>query len=453
MTALETMGAFVAQGVRGHVPAATRAAAKLHVTDTVVAWIAGAHTAEGRALIAMSAPGAASVDVATGGDLAHDIGIHCALARLSEIDNIHLASATTPGGIVIPAALTIAAGRTDTSADALLEAIVAGTEAMVRLGSAIGGPTVLYRGIWPTYFAAPFGVAAVAARLYQLDTAQTAQALALALTFASPGVGHHNAASTSRWFAIGHATRNGHVAAQAAQAGFTSDLSLLDGSFLHDVYGITPSIAAFTENLGERYVLDDTSFKPWCAARQTIAATQALLEMIECGVLPETMTSVEVHVPPPYLKMINHEVKSGDRASHLTSVHYHLALAACDPSGLYDIGHSPQRIADDVQAFMQKVSVSADETLLAHYPKAWPARVVVHTAGRMQERLVIHAMGDPQRPFDDRRVEDKFHRVLAPVAAAYAESLLVRCRSVFDTNRSSAALVQDIARVNRKSAE
>ena len=36
---------------------------------------------------------------------------------------------------------------------------------MVRLGLAIGGPTVLYRGIWPTYFAAPFGVAAVAARL------------------------------------------------------------------------------------------------------------------------------------------------------------------------------------------------------------------------------------------------------------------------------------------------
>jgi 2-methylcitrate dehydratase PrpD len=151
--------------------------------------------------------------------------------------------------------------------------------------------------------------------------------------------------------------------------------------------------------------------------------------------------------------MINHGVKSGDRASHLTSVHYHLALAACDPSGLYDVGHSPQRLADDVQAFMQRVSVSADETLLAYYPKAWPARVVVHTVGGMQERLVIHATGDPQRSFDDRRVEGKFHRVLAPIAAAYAENLLVRCRSVFDTNRSPAALVEDIARANRTSTE
>ena len=52
MTALETMGAFVARGIRGRVPEATRAAARLHVIDTVGAWIAGAQTAEGRALLA-----------------------------------------------------------------------------------------------------------------------------------------------------------------------------------------------------------------------------------------------------------------------------------------------------------------------------------------------------------------------------------------------------------------
>ena len=83
------------------------------------------------------------------------------------------------------------------------------------------------------------------------------------------------------------------VAAQAAQAGFTSDLSLLDGGFLNGIYGITPNIRAFTEDLGHSFALDDTSFKPWCAARQTIAATQALLEMIETGVSPDDIMSVE----------------------------------------------------------------------------------------------------------------------------------------------------------------
>jgi 2-methylcitrate dehydratase PrpD len=435
------MGAFVAQRVRGRVPASTRALAKLHVTDTVGAWVAGARTADGQRL--MRTPAVA------GNDLANDLGIHCAQTRLSEVDNIHLASTTTPGGIVIPAALTIAAARPETSPDALLEAIVAGTEAMVRLGAAIDGPTVLYRGIWPTYFAAPFGVAAVAARLYDLNAAQTAHALALALTFASPGVGHHNAETTSRWFAAGHAARNGLVAAQAARTGFTSDLTLLDGGFLHGIYGITPNVAAFTEALGERFALDDTSFKPWCAARQTIAATQALLEIIESGVSPETMTSVDVHVLPPFLKMIDHGVKAGDRASHLTSVQYNVALAACDPSGLYDVTHSPERVPDDVHAFMQKISVAADPALLAHFPRAWAARVVVHAAGGTREQLVTHGWGDPQRPFDDARVEEKFRRVLAPMAGAYVESLLARSRSVFDTSGSPAALIEEIARTSR----
>ncbi len=41
--------------------------------------------------------------------LALDLATRCALARLSEIDDIHLPSMITPGGIVIPAALTLAA--------------------------------------------------------------------------------------------------------------------------------------------------------------------------------------------------------------------------------------------------------------------------------------------------------------------------------------------------------
>jgi 2-methylcitrate dehydratase PrpD len=320
---------------------------------------------------------------------------------------------------------------------------------MVRLGTAIDGSTVLYRGIWPTYFAAPFGVAAAAARLYELDVVQTSHALALALTFASPGVGHHNAERTSRWFAVGHAARNGLVAAQAAQAGFTSDLNLLDSAFLDGVYGIKPNVAAFTANLGQGHALDDASFKPWCAARQTMAATQALLEVLKDGVAADAIASVAVHVPPPYLKMVDHGVQAGDRASHLTSVQYNMALAACDRFGLYDVVHSPETVPGDVLAFMRKISVAADQALLSHYPAAWPARVVVRAPGGPHERLVLHVPGDPQRPFDDRQVEEKFHRILEPVAAASAEPLLRQCRAIFDKTQSPDRFLQEIASASR----
>src|SRR5499433_2716947 len=101
------------------------------------------------------------------GTCALDLATRCALARLSEIDDIHLPSMTTPGGIVVPAALSIAAGPF--AADDVLAAVLAGYEVMTRVGRAIDGPTVLYRGIWPTYFAAPAAVAAVATRLLRLD--------------------------------------------------------------------------------------------------------------------------------------------------------------------------------------------------------------------------------------------------------------------------------------------
>ena len=74
MTALETMAAFVAQGVRGRVPAATRDTAKLHVIDTVGAWVAGAHTAEGRALIAQPAANPAAICLALSASIARSLG-------------------------------------------------------------------------------------------------------------------------------------------------------------------------------------------------------------------------------------------------------------------------------------------------------------------------------------------------------------------------------------------
>src|SRR5271170_7182180 len=439
MTALETMAAFVADGIRGRVPPATRAVARLHVIDTVGAWIAGVHTAEGRALIAFRGT---TPDLATA----------CAVARSSEIDNIHLASTTTPGGIVIPAALVIAAARGQADTDAVCEAIVAGTEALVRLGAAIGGPGILYRGIWPTYFAAPFGVAAVAARLCELDARQTANALASALALASAGVGHHNAATTARWFAIGNAARNGLAAARAAGQGFTSDLGLLDGGFLPGAYGITADIDAFTRDLGEHFALDDTSFKPWCAARQTMAATQGLREVMSAGVVAGSIASIAVHVPPPTVKMIDHGVKPGDRASHLTSVPYRLALATCDPEALLDVGHSPAAPSPDVQDFMGKISVAGDAALLAHYPKTWPARIAVRTSQGVQERTVLHVPGDPQRPFDERAVCEKYRNVTARLDAGLAARLLERCRAAFEAPRWPADLIAHIVQAEGRPA-
>src|SRR6266567_8146422 len=280
MIALEKLGRYVAESNQPSDP--LRDLVELHLIDTVGAWIASTRTSEGANLLRFRAMVCANGRV--GEALALDLATRCALARLSEIDDIHLPSMITPGAIVIPGALTLAGALPAVAADDVIAAILAGVEAMTRLGHAVDGPAILYRGIWPTYFAAPFGIAAVAARLFKLDAEASAHALALALTLAAPAVGHHNAATTARWFAVGNAARNGLNAALAAQQGFTSDRKLLEGRVLPDVLGITPAVAALTDGLGERTALTEVSFKPWCAARQTMAATQALKDIVARGV-------------------------------------------------------------------------------------------------------------------------------------------------------------------------
>jgi 2-methylcitrate dehydratase PrpD len=394
---------------------------RLHVADTLCAWIAATRTEEGKLLTRYRRTGTTPND---------RIAVNCAMARLSEVDDIHLASMITPGSIVVPAAMTMASVMPHLDTVDVASAIVGGYETMIRFGAAIDGPSVLYRGIWPTYFAAPLGVAAVASRLMQLDTRDTLQALATAVTMMTPGTGHHATQSTARWFVVGQAAARGLTAALAARSGFTSDPRLIEGEFMKGIYGLTPTVAYIEKGFGEP-ALSQVSFKPWCAARQTMAATQALKEILEEGVAASEIVGIEVSVLPPHHKMIDHGVTSGDRASFLTSLHYHMAAAALAPEAAYVLGaaeHLPREFAD----FMSLIKVSPADGLPPEYPKAWPAKITVTTTTGRHERTVTHVPGDPGRPSGEANLRTKFHKLVAPVPADQADEMFTRALEALD---------------------
>jgi len=450
MTALEQLGRFVAHSAPPS--GGLREKLELHIVDAIAALLASTATLEGRRLLRFRTDMGQFAHADR--QLALDLSTRCALARLSEIDDIHLPSMITPGGVVIPAALTLATATppiatNEITPQDMMAAMLAGYEVMTRFGRAVDGPRILYRGIWPTYFAAPFGIAAVTARLLKLDERTTANALALALTLSAPGVGHHNTESLSRWFAIGSAARDGLTATLAAKAGFTSDCKLMEGNFLPGIFAVTPDLSALTHGLGESTVLPQVSFKPWCAARQTMTATQALREIIVEGVEPQKMERIEVFVLPPHLAMINHGVKSGDRASHLTSVQYRMAVAALAGHFKEDVGQSPVGLLPPLRDFMAKIEVAADESLLADYPRHWPTRVIVHAAGARYERLVRDVPGDPARPFDRAQVREKFAAFVEPVLGTEkTEQVLARISDAL-ARGDFAIIVEEIEAVCR----
>lgn len=409
---------------------------RLHVADTLCAWIGATGTPEGQSLIRFRR------QHRSGDRLADDIATHCAITRLSEIDDIHLASMTTPGSIVIPAAMTLAASLHDVDTDDIAAAMLAGYEAMVRFGLAVKGPNILYRGIWPTYFGSGFATAAVAARLWRMPQPQTAHALALALTMASPSVGQHHAVTTARWFSIGNSARTGLTAALAARSGFTADLEVLRSRLLPDVYGIEPDITVMVDN--NLRALPNVSLKPWCAARQTMAATQGLREILETGVRAGEISEITAYVLPPHLKMIDHGITPGNRASYLTSLPYQLTLAALQPACLAGLNLANEAPPLLLQAFMARVKVVADETLLADYPTHWPARIVVEAASGRRELRINYIPGDPERPFTTADVETKFKHFTAAALGDATEHFLQMSMTALQSVESFLSLMRDL---------
>lgn len=419
MTALETFAGFVASP--RPLPADVQGMLRLHVADTVVAWVAGSRTPDGRTLRDLRA----SVE---GSALDAAVAINCAVTRMTEIDDIHVAAMITPGSIVVPAAFSIAAAQNADSETVRL-ALIAGYEAMIRFGLAINGPMVMSRGVWATYFAAPLGVATVASRLMGLDATRTAHALAIALTQSVPGVGKVEDVVKGRWFAVGKAAVAGLQAARAAADGATAPLDLFESGYFQTAHGLPVEASQLTQQLGARVMLREVAFKPWCAARQTMAATQAFREMIaRTGVAG--IEQVEVKVQPVFLKMLDHGIEADDRMSRLTSMPFQIAIAALDPVVAFDVGQT-NAVADSVRAFMEKVKVTADEGLMEGLPQRLRGVVRVRVNGAWQEHEVREVPGDPATPFGEQAIREKFSRVTGMTADA-CDALIAQALGVVD---------------------
>lgn len=404
MSILTDLAAFVSRADMAARPEHERRLQRRHVADAIVAAVAGRHTADGEALAALPA-----------GDPADAAGRAAATIRHTEIDDIHLLSCTTPSSVAVGAALVLARGEPRT--DVVASAVWAGTEVMTRFGAACDGPRILYRGVWPTLFGAPLAAAATAARLWGLDAERTAEALSLALLATTARLGRLRGRRPARWVMFGHAVAAGVRAAQAARDGFTGEVDLLDGPWLRDAHGVTLDAAALAGGLGERSVYAELSLKPFCAAKQTLAAMAGLQAILDEGMMPDEIDHVRVRVPPLYQPMIGHK-PDGSRLSTIAGVALQLGLVARRRAALYDVRRD--ELADDgeVAQFAAKVEVVADAALLELYPQAWPAEIEVGARGTVFRRRVAEAPGDPSRPLDDTRLADKGRQVLTPLLGA-----------------------------------
>lgn len=408
-----------------------------HLFDTIGALLAGLPLNETAALADVSRDlNGGAADVAR-------TGLHgapgptilqlCAAVRCTEVDDIHLASCITPSSIIVPVALAVAAQRPDTTGDQFLRACVTGYEAIIRLGLAIDGPGILYKGIWPTYLCAGLGSAATTASLIGLTPAQTAQALAIAAATAASANARSDS-PCSKWLMAGTAAQSGALAAFAARRGFLGDLGLL-GERWGKLLGIALNDEMLTKPAGEQRHAADLAMKPWCGARQAMSATAGFKRLLETKSLaPESLREITIEVPKAYIQMIDRPQLPASRQESFANLRYQFAIAAYEPDGLYDVTRDDLPTDGRFTALAKTITIRHGTDLDAHYPRHWPARVsIVDGTGAKHVETVLRSPGDAENPLDWNTLVAKFMRVSGR-AHETAETIATACRALRDAS-------------------
>lgn len=414
MPLLDELAGFVTDLSFHKLPPETIERTKLHVFDSLGALFAGAQTDESKAAsdlvdnMHMSAErrGLPVVGFGFSAPLPYALLLTCVATRMTEADDIDLSSCTTPGSVIVPAALCFALYR-GVGGKEFLEGVVAGYDLITRLGAAVNGPEILYRGIWPTYLCGAIGAATVGAKILGLTTEQTRNALAISLNLSSGLAPRIKADLSSRWLTLGCAAQNGLHGALAAERGFAGDVAVLDSVF-PSVLGLDVNKGILLGDLGKKFLINNVSLKPYCSARQAISPVEAFRWLLKTHQFdPAHIEEVEVVVPRQYSRMIDRAEFPDGRMPSIVSVQYQMALAAFYEDDLYDIQRKRLRDEERVRDFIRKVRVVPSSEFSNDYPERWPGKVAVTIHGETRERLVLAPSGAPDQPMAWKDVEEK----------------------------------------------
>lgn len=395
-----------------------RAEAARYVLDWLGSYVAGQAAATGRILAAYGRDG---------GDLERRVFLASARSHVTETDDLHRASVTHPGCVVIPAALLLGSER-GLRGHAVLRAVLVGYEVMLRVGESLG--PAHYRIFHNTATAGVFGSAGAAAFLLDLDEDGWVWALGNAGTQAA-GLWQFNVeGAMTKPLHTGHAAAAGLRSALLAAEGFTGPEEILEGGkgLFQALCPDGDPAAVLAADAG--WKLPETSMKPYPCCRHVHPAIDAALELREklgarADSQPRAGTKGRAAPDGPEIAAIRVETYPAalnvtDRPRPTTpeearfSLQYAVARTlACGRPGLE--AFEPSAIDDPaIRELLKRVGVESDPGLAGAYPERWGAAVDVEMADGVVHRAErASAKGDPECPLDAEELDAKVRGLMA----------------------------------------
>jgi 2-methylcitrate dehydratase PrpD len=327
------------------------------------------------------------------------------------LNDVHKPSGTHPGACVIPVLLAVGEWLNSTGY-AFLAAMAAGYEATGRIGRAIA-PSHRERGFHPTGTCGTFGATAAAGSLFGFDADQMACAFGIAGSQAAGLYEFHHDGALTMIFHAARAAQNGVEATLLSQEGLTGPATVLEGS-----KGFALATAntfdtdVITRDLGKRFELDATSFRPYFGCSSTIAACGAMAEIMKRlrPIQTEEVENIVVDCHPVVAKdnaESNPLTLLGARLSlpfniALVLVHNEVLIGDLEESELWD----PR-----IRNLLPRIQLVPDRDM----PRYGSTVMIRFRGGRFEKATVHSPLGDPTTPMSWENVTNKFRRLVKPL--------------------------------------
>lgn len=320
-----------------------------------------------------------------------------------------------PGASIISASLALGEAEGLTG-KGLLEAITAGYEVSLRIGTAIN-PGHYLKGFHPTGTIASFGTTAASAKILGLSEEQTVNAFGLAGSLAS-GINQYEIdGSVSKHIHPGNAARNGILSAMLAREGMTGPAEILEGrlGFFH-CFADKVDPAIVDRDLGKDWHFLRIYFKPWCSCRYVHYAIEAVEKDLEQHPFPPS------EIESILVRTHRNAKQGSDIPDYRTPLHARLSIQygiasilVRGKAGLQE--YEEENIHDpEVQQISDLVRIEVDEEIQKLYPN--PRSMIVEIRdkkGNSASTRIDHAKGDPENPMTNEELYEKFRDVTGTV--------------------------------------
>jgi len=324
-----------------------------------------------------------------------------------DYDDTHFAHIGHPSVAVVPAALALAE-TTQADVEAVIDAVLIGVEASVRVGLWLGRDHYL-TGFHQTATAGAFGAALAAARLLRLNHDQTVHALGLAATRASGLKSQFG--TMGKPYNAGIAAETGVEVARLAAQGMVSNPQAMDVAQGFGSSHAGLAVAQAFDGIGNSYLFEGVSHKFHACCHGTHAAIEALL-VLNPDPLEVDQIAIETH--PAWMTVCNKpRADTGLEAKFSYKVIIAMVLAGVDTG-------NPDSFADDL---------AKDPSL-----SAWADRVTVTQSAKLTE-----TQANLRVTLKDGSSSLGFHDLLAPITLPAREArLAAKAASILGAERAEA---------------